>query len=250
VLRALFAVVAAAGIAVAAQAQSLTVFAAASLKNALDEAASAYAASSGDAMPAISFAASSALAKQIENGAPADIFISADLEWMDFLEHKGLVVSGTRRNLLGNRIVLVAPADRPVTLAPRPGFAIGKALGDGRLALADPTHVPAGKYARAALESLGVWRQVAQRIAPAQNVRAALALVARGEAPLGVVYQTDARAEPKVMVAGVFPASSHPPIVYPAAALKGAKAGAAAFLRFLSGAQAQRIFGKYGFAVD
>src|SRR6185503_19169048 len=164
----------------------------------------------------ISYGASSALAKQIENGAPADLFISADLDWMDYLEKKGLVAPGTRKNLLGNRLVLVAPAKQPVKLAIAPGFAIGRAIGNGRIALADPQSVPAGKYAKAALEKLGVWDQVSGRVAAAENVRAALALVARGEAPLGVVYQTDANAEPGVMIAGVFPADSHPAVVYPA----------------------------------
>jgi molybdate transport system substrate-binding protein len=235
--------------AVSAHAQALTVFAAASLRNALDEAASAYSAG-GRSKPAISYAASSALAKQIENGAPADVFISADLDWMDYLGKQHLLAPGTQRNLLGNALVLIAPAGQPVRLQPAPGFAIGKALGDGRLALADPQHVPAGKYAKAALRKLGVWLQVADRLAPAQNVRAALALVARGEAPLGIVYRTDAAAEPKVMVAGLFPADSHPPIVYPAAAIKGARRDAVQFLKFLSDGEARRIFVKHGFAVD
>jgi molybdate transport system substrate-binding protein len=232
-----------------AQAQALTIFAAASLKNALDEAAAAYAAANA-MRPRISYAASSALAKQIESGAPADIFISADLAWMDYLEKQGRLAPGTRRNLLGNRLVLIAPAKEPRKLQPAPGFAIGAALGSGRIALANPDSVPAGKYAKAALEKLGVWDQVAGRVAAADNVRAALALVARGETPLGVVYQTDANAEPGVMVAGVFPAGSHPPIVYPAAALKDAKPGSAAFLAFLRGEAAQRVFEKHGFTVN
>ena len=229
-------------------ADAQVVFAAASLKNALDDAASAYAAQ-GRARPSVSYAASSALAKQIENGAPADIFVSADLAWMDYLDKKGLLAPGTRRNLLGNRLVLIAPAVKPLKLEPAQGFAIANALGDGRLALADPAAVPAGKYAKAALQRLGVWSRVSGRIAAAENVRAALALVARGEAPLGVVYQTDAVAEPRVVVAGVFPDDSHPPIVYPIAALKDAKRGTAALLEFLEGAQARRIFEKHGFAV-
>jgi molybdate transport system substrate-binding protein len=229
----------------AAHGQTVTIFAAASLKNALDEAAALQ-----QPRPVIAYGASSALARQIENGAPADIFISADLDWMNYLEKKGLLAAGTRRNLLGNRLVLVAPASRPLTLQPAPGFAIERALGSGRLALADPQSVPAGKYAKAALEKLGVWQDVAGRIAPAENVRAALAFVARGEAPLGIVYQTDANEERKVMVAGVFPAASHPPIVYPAAALKGAKPGAAAFLERLGSARARAIFGKHGFTVN
>ena len=229
---------------VAAQAQALTVLAAASLKDALDEVASAY-----PAKPVIAYGSSAALARQIESGAPADIFISADLDWMDYVEKKNLLAPGTRRNLLGNRLVLIAPAKQPVKLQPAPGFPIAKALGSGRIALADPNSVPAGKYAKVAFEKLGVWDQVAPRVAAAENVRAALALVARGETPLGVVYQTDANAERAVMVAGVFPADTHPQIVYPAAALKGAKPGAKAFLEFLSQPAARAIFEKHGFAV-
>lgn len=247
-MRAIFAVLFAC-FALHAHAQPLTVFAAASLRNALDEAAGVYSAGHRPKV-VISYAASSALAKQIENGAPADLFISADLDWMEYLGKQNLLVPRTRRNLLGNALVLIAPARRPVKLQPAPGFPIRKAMGEGRLALADPQHVPAGKYARAALEQLGVWRQVADRLAPAQNVRAALALVARAEAPLGIVYRTDAAAEPRVMVAGVFPADSHPPIIYPAAVVKGAHPGAAQFLEFLSGGEARRIFVKHGFAVD
>ncbi|HYL90749.1 MAG TPA: molybdate ABC transporter substrate-binding protein [Burkholderiales bacterium] len=228
-----------------AQPPRLVVFAAASLKNALDEAAASY-----PLRPVIAYGASSALAKQIENGAPADVFMSADLDWMDYLQGKGLLVPGTRRNLLGNRLVLIAPAKQPQELDPAPGFAIGQALGKGRLALAEPSSVPAGKYAKAALSSVGVWDAVRARIASAENVRAALLLVARGEAPLGIVYQTDAREERDVMVAGVFPAATHPPIVYPVAALKAAKPGADAFLRFLSAPQARRIFEKHGFTVN
>ena len=219
-------------------------FAAASLKNAFDEIAAAY-----PAKLVISYGASSALARQIENGAPADVFISADLDWMDFVEKKGLLAPGTRRNLLGNRLVLIAPAKEPMKLQPAPGFAISSALNNGRIALAEPNSVPAGKYAKAAFEKLGVWDQISGRVAAAENVRAALRLVARGEAPLGVVYQTDASDEPAVMVAGVFPEDSHPPIVYPVAVLKGAKAGAAPFLEFLASPAARRVFEKHGFTV-
>jgi len=232
----------------AAAAQTPVVFAAASLRNALDEAAALYTARTGVRVT-ISYAASSALARQIEAGAPADLFVSADLAWMDHLDRKGLLRAGTRRNLLGNRLVLVAPATQPQTLGVAPGFAIGRALGEGRIALAEPSSVPAGKYAKAAFEKLGVWGQVAPRVAGAADVRAALALVARGEAPLGVVYQTDARAEPAVMVAGVFPQDTHPPIVYPIAALNEAKAGAAPLLEFLGGPDADAIFERHGFAV-
>jgi molybdate transport system substrate-binding protein len=232
----------------AAVAQAPVVFAAASLRNALDEAAALYATRTGVHVR-ISYAGSSALARQIEAGAPADVFISADLAWMDYLEKKGLVQPGTRRDLLGNRLVLVAPAKAPQTLRIEPGFAIGRALDGGRIALAEPDSVPAGRYAKAALENLGVWNQVANRVAAAANVRVALALVARGEAPLGVVYQTDAHAEPAVMVAGVFPDDSYPPIVYPIAALKDAQHGATALIEFLAGADAGAIFEKHGFAV-
>jgi len=231
-------------LACAARAQAPTVLAAASLKDALDEVVSSY-----PTKPVIAYGSSAALARQIESGAPADIFISADLDWMDYVEKKNLLAPGTRRNLLGNRLVLIAPAKQPVKLQPAPGFPIATALGSGRIALAEPNSVPAGKYAKAAFEKLGVWDQVAPRVAAAENVRAALALVARGETPLGVVYQTDANAERGVMVAGVFPADTHPPIVYPAAALKGAKPGATAFLEFLSQSAARAIFEKHGFAV-
>ena len=232
-------------LAAGAHAQATLVFAAASLKNALDEVAASYPA----AKPVVSYGASSTLARQIENGAPAQLFISADLEWMDYLGKKGLLEPGTRRNLLGNRLVLVAPAKQPVKLEPAPGFPISAALKSGRLALADPGSVPAGKYAKAALQKLGVWNEVAGRLAPAENVRAALALVARGEAPLGVVYATDAREEPRVVVAGVFPEDSHPPIVYPAAVLRGARPGARELLEFLASPPAQAIFGRHGFAL-
>jgi len=238
-----------AGLAFIAQAQSLTVFAAASLKNALDEIV-VLSKKEKDLQAVVSYGASSALARQIENGAPADVFISADLDWMEYVEKKGLIAPGTRRNLLGNRLVLIAPAKQPQTLQIAPGFPIAQRLGRGRIALADPQFVPAGKYARTAFEKLGVWEQVSGRVAAAENVRAALALVARGEAPLGVVYQTDANAEPGVMVAGVFPADTYPPIVYPVAALKGAKPGAAPFLEILGSPPARRVFEKHGFLVN
>ena len=230
-------------------AHAQVVFAAASLKNALDEVVLLYKKEENRDVR-VSYAASSALARQIESGAPADLFISADLEWMDYLDKKGLLAAGTRRNLLGNRLVLIAPAREPVKLQPAPGFPISAALKNQRIALADPGSVPAGKYAKAAFEKLGVWDQVAPRVAAAENVRAALALVSRGETPLGVVYQTDAAADPGVMIAGVFPPASHPPIIYPVAALKGAKPAAADFLGFIEGAQARRIFEKHGFAVN
>ncbi|HEX7054865.1 MAG TPA: molybdate ABC transporter substrate-binding protein [Burkholderiales bacterium] len=229
----------------AAQAQALTVFAAASLKNALDEIAALR-----SPRPVLVYGASSALARQIENGAPADVFVSADQDWMDYLEKKGLLVPGSRRDVVGNRLALISPAAHPVRLEPAAGFPLGEALGPGRLAIADPQSVPAGKYARAALEKLGVWPEVAGRLAPAENVRAALALVARGEAPLGMVYLSDVRDEPRVALAGLFPATSHPPIVYPAAAIEGARAGAAAFLDLLASPGARAIFERHGFTVN
>jgi molybdate transport system substrate-binding protein len=215
------------------------VLAAASLQEALSEAADAWAIG-GHPAPVLSFAGSSALARQIEQGAPADLFVSADEEWMDTLERQGLLRPGTRTDLLGNRLVLVAPEESAArSLAD---------LGDGRLALADPDVVPAGKYARAALEHLGQWQPVADRIAPAENVRAALALVERGEAPLGIVYATDAMASGKVRVVKTFPAASHPPIRYPIAILAASSdPDAAAFQAFLASPEARRIFALHGF---
>ena len=228
----------------AARAQDrLVVFAAASLRNALSEAAAGY----PGPRPVISFAGSSSLAKQIERGAPASLFISADRDWMDYLEKLRLLVPGTRHDLLGNRLVLIAPRDSKIELPIRPGMPLLRALGGGRLALGDPYHVPAGMYARAALESLGVWSSVKAHVAATENVRIALALVARNEAPLGVVYETDARVEPGVRVVGRFPASTHPPIVYPMALVKGAVPAARAFEAYLRGERARAVFGKYGF---
>jgi molybdate transport system substrate-binding protein len=218
------------------------VFAAASLKDALDEARGAF-----GAEVSIAYAATPALAKQIENGAPAELFVSADREWMDALERAGLLRAGTRVDLIGNALVLVAPRDSMLALRVAPDFALAAALGDGRLALADPRAVPAGRYAKAALETLGVWSAVAERVAPAENVRAALRLVARGEAPLGIVYASDARDEPAVRVVDTIPASAHPPIVYPAALLPRAGPRAAALLEFLRGERARAIFVRHGF---
>jgi molybdate transport system substrate-binding protein len=228
----------------AAIAQSPVVFAAASLKNALDEVAALSA-----SKPVISYGASSALAKQIESGAPAQVFISADLDWMDYLEQRKLLRDGTRKNILGNKLVLIAPAGSAVKVDIRPGFALARLLGDGRLATADPASVPAGKYTRAALEKLGVWDSVAGKLAPAENVRAALSLVARGETPFGTVYATDAAVEPKVRVVAVFPDGLHPPIVYPAALTSSAPASGAAadFLALLNSPAARKVFEKYGF---
>lgn len=224
------------------------VLAAASLQESLTEAADAWAAQ-GHPKPVLSFAASSALARQILAGAPADLFLSADEPWMDAVAKAGLLRPGTRRTLLGNRLVLIAPAASRVKLTIARGFPLARALGGGRLALADPDAVPAGKYARAALTSLGVWNGIAAKVAPAENVRAAMALVERGAAPLGIVYATDARAAKAVRVIGTFPASSHPPIRYPIAVLKAARhPDAAAFRNFLASRQARAIFTRHGFS--
>lgn len=231
-----------------AQAQPpVLVFAAASLKNALDAAVQAYAAQGGGRIT-VSYGASSALARQIEAGAPAQLFISADLEWMDYLEQRSLIDPASRRKLLANRLVLIAPSASRLSVTIAPGFPLRSLLHGGRLALADPAGVPAGLYAKAALEKLGVWASVADRLAPAENVRVALAFVARGEAPLGIVYATDARVEPRVRVVATFPADSHPPIVYPVALTSAAGAQRArGFERFLGSPEARAIFERWGF---
>jgi molybdate transport system substrate-binding protein len=228
-------------------ARPVTVFAAASLQTAFDALVPAAGQAAGVPVR-VSYAASSALARQIESGAPADLFVSADLEWMDYLVSRNLVRAGTRVNLLGNTLVLIAPKGDAPALTIAPAFPLAAALGKGRLALADPDAVPAGKYARAALTSLGVWAAVAPRVAAAENVRAALALVARGETPLGIVYRTDAIAEPDVVVVGTFPATSHPPIVYPAALTTTASPAAARVLQFLQSEQAKRVYAAAGFS--
>ena len=227
------------------------VFAAASLRTALDE-AEPICRTSMDAAFVASYAGSSALARQIQEGAPADIFISADLDWMDELERTGHIRPGTRVNLLGNGLVLVAPAGRlsAESLVIGPGFPLASALGDGRLAMADPDAVPAGRYTKAALTRLGVWAEVADRIAPAENVRAALLLVSRGEAPLGVVYRTDAAADPGVVVVDTFAADMHPRIVYPAAITREATPAAGAVLECLQSAPARAVFERWGFGVE
>jgi molybdate transport system substrate-binding protein len=231
-----------------AQERGPVVLAAASLQESLTEAADAWAAK-GHAKPVLSFAASSALARQVIAGAPADLFLSADEEWMDAVAKAGLLRPGTRTTLLGNRLVLIAPASSKVRLTPARGFALAKALGTGRLALADPDAVPAGKYAKAALTYLGVWTGVAARVAPAENVRAAMALVERGAAPLGIVYATDARASKAVRIVGTFPAASHPPIRYPVAVLKASRhKGSAGFRAFLLSKQGRAIFARHGFS--
>lgn len=223
------------------------VLAAASLQDALQDAADSWTAQ-GHAPPVLSFAGTSALARQIEAGAPADLFISADEEWMDEVEGKGLVSSGSRTDFLANSLVLIAPAGSKADLAIAPDFPLAEALGQGRLALADPDAVPAGRYARQALTSLNVWASVADRIAQAENVRAALALVARGEAPLGIVYATDAKAEPRVRVLGPFPSASHVQITYPLAILgTSTNPETQDFRDFLLSEAGVAIFRKYGF---
>jgi molybdate transport system substrate-binding protein len=233
----------------AAQAQdkSITVFAAASMKNALDDVNAAFTKKSGIKVVA-SYDASSALMKQIEGGAPADVFVSADLKWMDYGSQKKLIKDDTRVNLLGNELVLIAPKDSKIdNVTIGPGFDLAKLAGDGRIATGDVAAVPVGIYAKAALKKLGVWSSVEAKIANAANVRAALILVARGEAPLGIVYSTDAKVEPGVKVVGVFPESSHDPIIYPVAATVNAKPDATPYLAFLRSAAAKTILESYGF---
>jgi molybdate transport system substrate-binding protein len=233
-----------------AQEQPVLVFAAASLKNALDEITAEWMKANRTEVR-ISYAASSALAKQIENGAPADLFVSADLQWMDHVAGKKLIQPNTRRNLVANTLVLIARKDgkiKDVKIAP--GFDLSGVLGNERLAVAQTDSVPAGIYAKAALEKLGVWKPVVGKLAQAENVRVALAYVARGETPLGIVYGTDAASEPQVKVVGTFPASSHPEIVYPAAQLTWSRnPRAAEFLKSLNTPFAQAIFRKHGFGV-
>lgn len=233
----------------ASAAETVTVFAAASMKNALDAANAAYRTQSGTEV-VTSYAASSALAKQIEAGAPADVFISADLDWMDYLAQKTLIAADTRSNLVGNRIVLVAPKDAAKSVDIKPGFDLAGLLGDSRLAMGSVESVPAGKYGKAALEKLGVWSAVAPKVAGAENVRGALALVSRGEAAYGIVYQTDAAADPGVSIVGSFPQDTHPPIIYPVAALSASKnPSIAAYLTFLKSPQAAPFFQSQGFAI-
>ena len=230
-----------------AQQKTITVFAAASLKNALDDVNAAFTKSTGIKVVA-SYAASSALIKQIENGAPADVFASADLDWMDYGAQKKVIKDDTRVNLLGNRLVLIAPKDSKignVTIAP--GFDLAKLAGDGRIVTADVRAVPVGKYAKAALEKLGAWAAAEPKFAMTENVRAALTLVARGEAALGIVYETDAKVEPNVKIVGAFPADSHPPIVYPVALTANAKPEAAQYLAFLRSQAAKAMFEAHGF---
>lgn len=228
--------------------ERITVFAAASLKNALDDLDAAFNKATGVKVTA-SYEASSALARQIEQGAPADVFISADLRWMDYAAEHKLIKPDTRLNLLGNKLVLIAPKDsKPEKVAIDQGFDIAKLAGDGRIAVADVKAVPAGLYAKAALEKLGSWTAAEPKLAQAENVRATLAFVARGETPIGIVYETDAKIEPKVKIVGTFPDNSYPPVTYPVAATATAKSMAARYLDFLRSSTAKTIFERYGFS--
>jgi molybdate transport system substrate-binding protein len=225
-----------------------TVFAAASLTDALNEIGKAYEAQTGKHV-VFSFAASSVLAHQIESSAGADAFISADMDWMNYLDTKGLMQHASIKTLLGNHLVLIAPKDSSIALTIAPHFDLLGALKGGRLAIADPASVPAGKYGKQSLTALGVWDSVSGQLAQAENVRAALAYVARGETPLGIVYTTDAMAEPKVRIVAEFPDNTHPAIVYPAGLTKDAGPGAADFLAYLSSDTATAIFKKDGFVI-
>ena len=222
------------------------VFAAASLANVLTNLDQAFTARTGIRVTS-SLAASSTLAKQVEAGAPADVYFSADLQWMDYLQQRGLLRPGSRHDVVGNTLVLIAPAASRLRVRIAPGFGLAKLLGGGHLAVADPDSVPAGIYGREALQELGVWSSVAPRLVRAENVRAALEYVARGDAPLGIVYGTDALVEKQVRIVGVFPASSHAPIVYPVALTRRAGEGAARYLVFITSADARPIFRKWGF---
>ena len=234
-----------------ARADPLTVFAAASLTDAMRDVAGLWQRAGHEPLR-ISFGASSMLARQIEQGAPADLYASADEQWMDELARRGLIATDTRRDLLGNTLVLVMPADRVIKATIRPGFHLAALLGtDGRLAVGDPAHVPAGLYAAEALKGLGLWQSVADRLAPAQDVRSALLLVERGEAPAGIVYATDAAAAPGVAVAGTFPAESHAPIVYPFALTRRGDTGLGrALMTFLQSPAARATFVRRGFAAE
>jgi molybdate transport system substrate-binding protein len=230
-----------------AEKPSLTVFAAASLTNALQELGDGFTRDSSITVR-FSFASSAALARQIENGSPADIFFSADLEWMDYLQTRNLIQRDTRHDVLGNRLVLIAPADSKIQLKIEPQFPLAATLGKGRLATGDPDSVPVGRYAREALTTLGVWNAVADRLVRSDSVRSALAFVDRGEAALGIVYETDALIDKHVRVVDVFPANSHLPIVYPIALTPAAKPEAARFVAYLRGPAGAAIFKAYGFS--
>lgn len=238
------------GVAVhAAETGAVTVFAAASTTNAITDISKMFEAKN-KAKVTHSFASSSTLAKQIEQGAPADVFLSADRKWMNYLAEKQSIEPQSRFDLLGNKIVLIAPVSSTVKITVGPKFDLAKVLGNEKLAMGDPDHVPAGIYGKQALIKLEVWKDVESKVARAKDVRAALALVERGEAPLGIVYSTDAAITKKVKVVGVFPEDSHPPIVYPVALVKGkATPIAKSYLEFLKSADAKTVFEKYGFSV-
>jgi molybdate transport system substrate-binding protein len=230
-------------------ADKLNVFAASSLKNAIDAVSASWKADT-DMETTLTYAASNALAKQIEAGAPADVFVSADLTWMKYLTDKNLIAKGSEVQLLGNEIVLVAPKDSKINLKIENGFNLADAVGDGKLAMANVDSVPAGKYGKAALEKLGVWASVEGKVAQSENVRAALKLVDLGEAPLGIVYATDAKADTAVKVVDMFPVDSHAPIIYPAGIVAASKnSNAAEFLKYLQTDKAKAIFEAQGFVV-
>jgi molybdate transport system substrate-binding protein len=234
-----------------ARAQALTVFAAASLTDAMGDISGLWA-KAGHAAARLSFASSSTLARQIEQGAPANVFASADEQWMDYLVKKDLIATGTRKDLLGNELVLIVPATHPIHVDIQPGFDLSALVGPGgRLSIGDPAHVPAGIYAEQALRKLGLWDQFSSRLAPAADVRSALLLVERGEAPVGIVYATDAAVSKGVSIAGVFPDNSHNPITYPFAVTKaGDTPDARAFLAFLATTEARAVWMRYGFKVE
>ncbi|MGN6375738.1 MAG: molybdate ABC transporter substrate-binding protein [Sphingomonas sp.] len=237
-----------ASLAAAAPRQGPLLLAAASLQESMTAAANAWA-KAGHPRPVISFAGSSALARQIEAGAPADLFVSADEDWMNALQKRNLIVPGTRDTFLGNRLVLIAPRSRTEPVVIRPKAAFAETLASGPVAMADVNAVPAGKYGKASLQAMGLWPTTRSHVVQADNVRAALALVERGAAPLGIVYSTDARASPKVKIVGVFPERSHPPIRYPVARLKSStNPDAEPFRRFLISARGKAIFARYGFS--
>jgi molybdate transport system substrate-binding protein len=226
--------------------KGITVFAAASLTNVLQDLGDAF--TKDTPVPVrFSFAASSALARQIENGSRADMFFSADLEWMDYLQARNLIQPATRHDMLGNQLVLIAPVDSKVNLKIEPHFALAAAIGNGRLATGDPDSVPVGRYAHEALAKLGVWDEIAARMVRADSVRSALAFVDRGEAAFGIVYATDAMIDKKVRVVDAFPANSHMPIIYPAALTAGSKPEAAKFLAYIRGPAGDLAFQHYGF---
>jgi molybdate transport system substrate-binding protein len=233
-----------------ARADAVTVFAAASTNDALSEVIALYEAERGNQVRA-SFASSSTLARQIESGAPADLYLSANQRWMDYLAERQLVAAGSRRRLMSNRLVLVAPEYSAVEITPAPGFPLAEALGDRRLAMGDPDHVPAGIYGKQALQSLGVWEKVEARIARAADVRGALALVARGEVAAGITYATDAAVSDAVRIVAEFPSGSHPPVTYEVALVSGrADPVASEFLDFLTGTAARSVLRRHGFSVD